>query len=190
MRDRQKDDDAGRPSRRGLLTASTTDAELLEATADGREDAFGELRRRYRRMIDSVCRSLLGRDAAEDCDQEVFVRVWQKAPLYDRSRGSAPAWVMTVARNVGRNLLPRHEAVPALLDDRPDPDSGPGLERLWLAEALSRLPTHERRVIELAYVDDLSQSQIAELLRLPLGTVKTWNRRGLRRLATELEDEP
>lgn len=171
------------------LSASTTDAELLEATADGREDAFGELRRRYRRMIDAVCRSLLGREGAEDCDQEVFVRVWQKASLYDRSRGPAPAWLMTVARNVGRNLRPRHEHVPAALDDEADPSPGPGIDRLWLASALAQLPTHERRVIELAYVDDLSQSQIAELLQLPLGTIKTWNRRGLQRLAALLEDE-
>ncbi len=60
---------------------------------------------------------------------------------------------------------------------------------IWLDAGLARLEPHERRVIELAYFDDLSQSQIANRLGVPLGTVKSWTRRGLNRLATLLGEE-
>ena len=165
--------------------AAPTEAELLEATARGEVDAFVELRGRLRRMVDAVCRSLLGREGEEDCEQEVFVRVWQKAPLYDRGRGPGRAWVATVARNVGLNLRVRAELQEAV---QPEPTVEPVniVDRLWLEGALARLPPQERRVLELTYEADLTQTQIAALTGVPLGSVKTWTRRGLHRLAEQL----
>jgi DNA-directed RNA polymerase specialized sigma24 family protein len=68
-----------------------SDGALLDAIAGGSEPAFEELRRRYRGVIEWTCRSLLRPGSEEDCSQEVFARVWQKAHLFDASRGSAAA---------------------------------------------------------------------------------------------------
>jgi RNA polymerase sigma-70 factor (ECF subfamily) len=172
-----------------LRPAGAGEADLLAATARGEERAFAELRGRLRRMIDAVCRSLLGREQVDDCEQEVFAHIWQKAGAYDARRGAARAWAATVARNVTLNLRPRRRE--DALDSVAEPSVAPVdvVERLWLTEALQRLPAHERHVLELAYAADLSQSQIATLLSLPLGTVKTWTRRGLHHLADQLQDE-
>jgi len=170
-------------------TAGPQDAELLEAVAGGSDVAFEELRGRYRRPVERICRMLLrGRDA-EDCAQEAFVRIWLKANLFDRERGSAAAWILTVTRNVAYNLnakrVPEPQAEPGA-EVTHDPEQ---LDSLWIHGALADLPEHERRVIELGYFDDLSQTQIAQRLQVPLGTVKSWMRRGLNRMADTLEEE-
>ncbi|HET8894885.1 MAG TPA: sigma factor-like helix-turn-helix DNA-binding protein [Gaiellaceae bacterium] len=133
-----------------------SDADLLQAIGVGSEPAFEELRHRYHRAIERAFRSIVGIDL-EDCAREVFVRIWRKAPLYDRRRGSAPAWLLTLTRRTALNV---------------------------------RRPERERSVVELAYFDDLSQSRIAAELGVPLGSVKSWTRRGLNRLVTLLAEEP
>jgi RNA polymerase sigma-70 factor (ECF subfamily) len=168
--------------------AGPTDTELLAAVAQGSEPAFEELRRRYRRAVDRVCRAHADREA-EDCSQEVFARVWRKAGLFDAERGTPPAWLLTLARNVAINL--RVQRIPEPVGDQVEAgaDDGPLVERFWLESALERLPRHERTVLELAYHHDRSQSEIARELGVPLGTVKSWTRRGLNRLATLLGEE-
>ena len=164
------------------------DAELLAAVATGSEPAFEELTRRYRRAVDRLCRSLVGRES-EDCAQEVFARVWRKAGLYDPTRGTAAAWLLTLARHVAYN---HHlHRIPEPVADAADAavDDGPAVERFWLEAALERLPPRQREVIELSYFEDRSQSEIARDLDVPLGTVKSWSRRGLNRLATLLGEE-
>lgn len=166
-----------------------SDAELLGAIGAGSESAFVELRYRYRRAVESACRSIVGGEL-EDCAQEVFVRIWRKASLYDGRRGSAPAWLLTVARRTALNFRRRRE-VPLrdeLLDDTTVVEA-PDVDRFWVEAALERLPERERQVIELAYFRDLSQSAIAAELRVPLGSVKSWTRRGLNHLATLLGEE-
>ena len=169
--------------------SAESDAELLRAIGEGSEPAFEELRHRYRRAIERACRQIVGGDL-EDCAQEVFVRIWRKASLYDRGRGSAPAWLLTLARRTALNVRPRREL--PLPDELPDENSvvePPDVARFWVQAALERLPERERRVLELAYFHDLSQSAIAAELRVPLGSVKSWTRRGLHRLATILDEE-
>ncbi len=166
--------------------ADASDAELLAAIGRGSEPAFEELRRRYHRAVERACRAVAGAEL-EDCAQEVFVRIWRKARLYDRERGSAPAWLLTLARRTALNV--RKTPTPVEVHEctvRVDP---PDVDRFWLDAALERLPERERLVIELAYFDDLSQSQIARALEVPLGSVKSWTRRGLNRLATLLGEE-
>lgn len=167
---------------------ATSDTDLLEAIARGSEPAFEELRRRYRGQVEWVCRSISGVDL-EDCTQEVFARVWLKAPLFDRGRGVAAGWLLTLARRTAlnlRNSAHRPESVELLgAEGAMEPNDG---ERLWLQAALARLSEHERLVLVLAYFDDLSQRQIAARLGLPLGTVKSWTRRGLHRLASILDE--
>src|SRR5438034_9355007 len=89
-----------------------SDVELLRAIASGNEPAFEELRRRYRPAVERVCRAVAGSER-EDCEQEVFARVWQKAALFDPARGSAPAWLLTLARRTVLNqLAARRPATP------------------------------------------------------------------------------
>lgn len=167
--------------------AEASDADLLQAIGEGSEPAFEELRSRYRRAVEGACRQIVGGDL-EDCAQEVFVRIWRKASLYDRGRGSAPAWLLTVARRTAINLRQRpHAPLPHELPD--EAVGGPNVERFWIEAALERLPEKEREVLELAYFHDLSQSAIAAELRVPLGSVKSWTRRGLHHLAALLEED-
>jgi RNA polymerase sigma-70 factor (ECF subfamily) len=166
-----------------------SDADLLQAIGKGSEPAFEELRQRYRRAVERACRSIVGSEL-EDCAQEVFERIWRKAPLYDRGRGSAPAWLLTLARRTALNLRrARRAPLPVELGDETGAVEPPDVDRFWLDAALERLPERERLVIELAYFDDLSQSRIAAELGVPLGSVKSWTRRGLNRLATLLGEE-
>ena len=169
------------------VPAGASDAELLHAIAGGNEPAFDELRRRYGPAVARVCRSV-GADR-EDCEQEAFARIWRKAALFDAERGPAAAWLLTVTRRTALNVLTASARpvssgeVPELAADPPDVDA------FWLDGALGRLPERERTVIELAYYDDLTDVAIARRLRVPLGSVKSWKRRGLNRLAGLLGDE-
>src|SRR5438876_7543735 len=81
-----------------------SDVELLRAIASGSEPAFEELRGRYGRAVERVCRAVAGSER-EDCEQEVFARVWGKAALFDPARGSAAAWLLTLARRTALNQL-------------------------------------------------------------------------------------
>jgi RNA polymerase sigma-70 factor (ECF subfamily) len=165
-----------------------SDAELLLAIGEGSEPAFEELRSRYRRAVERACRSIVGSEP-EDCAQEVFARIWRKASLYDRHRGSAPAWLMTLARRTALNFRRQREVpLPDELVDEPASEA-PDIDAFWVEAALRRLPERQRLVIELAYFHDLSQSAIAAKLGVPLGSVKSWTRRGLNRLATLLGEE-
>jgi RNA polymerase sigma factor (sigma-70 family) len=173
-----------------LTPREASDVELLHAIASGREPAFEELRGRYRRAVARVCRAVAGSER-EDCEQEVFARVWSKAALFDPARGSAAAWLLTLARRTALNQLAARRP-PTPVDQEPIGGTveATDVDAFWLETALARLSEHERTVIELAYYADLSESAIANRLRVPLGSVKSWKRRGLNRLATLLEEEP
>jgi RNA polymerase sigma factor (sigma-70 family) len=165
-----------------LETASRpSDRELLAATAAGSEHAFGELRRRYERAVRAICGSHAVREL-EDCVQEVFIRVWRKARLFDAGRGAPAAWLSTLARNVARNIVARRPPPPRSVDTAAAA-AEPDVDAVWVRSAVRRLPADERRVIELAYYGGLSQTEIAAELDVPLGTIKSWMRRGLGRLA-------
>jgi RNA polymerase sigma factor (sigma-70 family) len=179
------------PERRrpiGSALPGASDVELLRAVASGSEQAFAELRERYGRAVQRVCRSVAGVEG-EDCEQEVFARIWRKAALYDPARGSAAAWLLTVVRRTALNLgAARRPPLP--IEDPPVVGERPAdVDVFWLQAGLARLPERERMVIELAYYGDLSESAIARRLRVPLGSVKSWKRRGLNRLATLLGEE-
>jgi RNA polymerase sigma-70 factor (ECF subfamily) len=166
-----------------------SDVELLRAIASGSEPAFEELRGRYRRAVGRVCRAVAGSER-EDCEQEVFARVWGKAALFDPARGSAAAWLLTLARRTALNQLAARRP-PTPVDQEPVAGDvePPDIEAFWIETALARLSEQERTVIELAYYRDLTESAIARRLRVPLGSVKSWKRRGLNRLAALLEEE-
>jgi RNA polymerase sigma-70 factor, ECF subfamily len=173
-----------------------TDGELIRRTGDGDRGAFEVLYRRYSRPVFGLALRRLGdRGRAEDAVQETFTSIWRAARSYRPERGPGAPWLYAVARNaiIDRSRV-RYEP-PADAPDEASPESGP-LERVeagWTAwrvhRALEELSPNERSVIELAYWSGLSQSEVAEYLGIPLGTVKTRTRAALARLADELEQE-
>jgi RNA polymerase sigma-70 factor, ECF subfamily len=189
--------DAPRASIRTVDTDPRTDAELLARVARRDHDAFEELHRRYARSVLGVAmRRISDRGRAEDATQDTFTSVWRSAARFDSARGTATAWLFTIARNaivdtLRRRPEPTTSEPPELQATDPGPDVE--AEREWVSwrvhRALEALPPQERPVLELAYWGGLSQSEIAERLGLPLGTVKTRTRSALRRLADELGEE-
>ncbi len=179
-----------------VSTLEPTDEDLLSRVAEGDRDAFGTLYQRYARAVLGLALRRLGdRGRAEDAVQEAFASVWRAARSYRRDRGPVAPWLYAVARNAiadrGRaRIEPPAEPVDRASDAAGPPDRA---EQSWVAwrvhRALEQLPEPERHVIELAYWSELSQSEIADFLGIPLGTVKTRTRSGLRRLAGELEEE-
>jgi RNA polymerase sigma-70 factor (ECF subfamily) len=174
-----------------------TDGELLVLIARGDRGAFEELYERYARSVYGLAlRRLHDRDRAEEAVQETFAAVWRSARSYRAERGAGGAWLFAVARNaIVDRFREQDEAAAA---DVPEPASEErrpeeAAEAGWLAwrvhRALSELPKTEREVLELAYWGDLSQSEVAEFLNIPLGTVKTRTRSGLGRLSRLLDEE-
>jgi RNA polymerase sigma-70 factor (ECF subfamily) len=161
--------------------------------------AVAELYDRYGRLAYSVIlRIVRDEHIAEDLVQETFIRVWNRIQGFDHERGALGAWLLTVARNraidyrrsnLGRNT---EVAVEPEMLDRPalfaNVDSEIlGIDRLrLLRQAFEKLTPNQREVLELAYWEGLSQTEMAEKLNQPLGTVKTWVRTALRTLREEL----
>jgi RNA polymerase sigma-70 factor (ECF subfamily) len=182
---------------RGVTADGRTDAELIADVGGGDRIAFEELYRRYARSVLGIALRRIGdRGRAEDATQETFASIWRSASRFDPSRGEATSWLYTVARNAIVDGLRRRRELP--VDEAPEiaaPEPGPddAVEQGWVSwrvhRALEVLPEQERSLVELAYWGGLSQSEIAEYLSIPLGTVKTRTRSALRRLADELDGE-
>jgi RNA polymerase sigma-70 factor (ECF subfamily) len=173
-----------------------TDDELLLRIAARDRAAFDELYRRYTRPVLGLALRRLGdRGRAEDALQEAFASVWRSAGSFDPARGAGAAWLYTVARNAIVDGARRRPEPAVEAPDTAAPDAGPDerAEAAWLSwrvhRAIEGLPEPERRVIELAYWGEQSQSEIAAFLGIPLGTVKTRTRSGLARLASLLDGE-
>lgn len=173
-----------------------TDGDLLGRIGSGDRDAFEELYRRYSRAVLGLALRRLGdRGRAEDATQEVFAAVWRSARSYKPSRGAGSSWLFAIARNAIVDGFRRRPEPVAEPPDSPSAEAGPleQTEAGWVSwrihRALETLPEHERPLIELAYWSGLSQSEIAEFLHVPLGTVKTRTRSALARLADLLEEE-
>ena len=140
-------------------------------------------------MVLGYLRRFVARDEAEDVLQRVFYEVWRNRDRYDPTR-SLEAWVLAIARKRAIDQLRRRHANVVPIEELRDIAGDDGRE---LAEryaranevrgALERLPMEQREVLALAYFGDLTQSEIAERLGVPLGTVKARTFRGLRRLA-------
>lgn len=163
-----------------------SDEEVLTLIASGSEGAFRTIWQRYGAAVFTLClRRLSDRGAAEDATQEAFSNIWRRADTFDPSRGSAAGWLYAVARNAAAQEARhrRRDAVPvAVLDEEQAAAEEDAITRLAVHAALTRIPATEREVLELAYFADLTHSQIADRLSLPLGTVKTRIRSGLHRL--------
>jgi RNA polymerase sigma-70 factor, ECF subfamily len=174
----------------------TSDGDLIQRAATGDRSAFEDLYRRYARPVFGLALRRLGdRGRAEDAVQETFTSVWRSAATYRPERGpGAPG----IDAGGGKAIVDRARArteLPADIPDEPSADAGPPdrAEQSWVAwrvhRALEELPEREREVIALAYWSGLSQSEVAEFLDIPLGTVKTRTRAALGRLSEILEED-
>jgi RNA polymerase sigma-70 factor, ECF subfamily len=176
--------------------AELSDGELLGRVARRDRRAFEMLYGRYQRPVFGLALRRLGdRDRAEEAVQETFAAVWRSARSYRPERGPGGPWLYAVARNaIVDRFRSRADSV-ADLPETPSNEARPeeAAEAGWVAwrvhRALAELPQPEREVLDFAYWRGLSQSEVAEALAIPLGTVKTRTRSALRRLSELLEGE-
>lgn len=169
-------------------------AVLVLQIARGDRQAFGRFYDRYASLVFTFAMRLLRvRSEAEDLLQEVFLQAWRQAATYSPERGSPEAWLVTITRSRAidklRSMRKREKSI-ARTDTVEGTEIGARVEsgaaqseaKLAVQDALAGLPEAQRRVLELAYFDGLTQSEIAARLGEPLGTVKTRMRAGLERL--------
>jgi RNA polymerase sigma-70 factor (ECF subfamily) len=175
------------------------DGDLVTRLKHRDADAVAALYDRYGRIIYSLILHVVRNQAiAEDLVQETFLRVWNRIHGFDPERGALGPWILTIARNRAidylRSFENREVESPIELERLEQPALFVNLEsdilnidriRL-LREAFEKLTPNQRAVIELAYFEGLSQTEMSERLKQPLGTVKTWIRTALKTLRAEL----
>ena len=183
-----------------MAAATTPDdlAQLMARVAAGEQAALRQLYDATSAKLFAIClRILSDREEAEDVLQEVYVTVWRRADRFDGSRASVMTWVATIARNRSIDRLrargPMAHADP--IEDHEIADGGAGAEALLVSagdvgrlhDCLSQLDERTRDVIRTAFFDGLTYEALARRMDAPLGTVKSWIRRGLARLKGCLE---
>ncbi len=193
---------AGRPQYRGGVGIdeqagqARADADVEMAWRHGADDSLRMAWDRFGSLVFTFCvRSLNDRDAAADCTQETFVSAWRSRDRFDPERGTLASWLLGIARFRILDVYRSAQRVPTPGGDEvmadqvatghPAPEHL--VDQLLVADALDTLSPRARAVVELAFYSDLSQTEIAERLGLPLGTVKSDMRRALLRLRAHLE---
>ena len=185
-----------------VTPGSESSTALIAAIAAGDRDAFSRFYDLTAPMAFGLIRRVLrDPEAAAEVLQEVFWQVWQDAPRYDPKRGSPEAWLVMRAKTRAidrlRSIRRRDRTFVAPVDESvaqrsPDQAPNPAVvaeDRGLIQTALAQLPEPQRRVIELAFFEGLTHSEIATRLGEPLGTVKTRARLGLDRLRGVLGGE-
>ncbi len=177
------------------------DAAAVARVRAGDTEALRELYDRYGRMAYAIAYRVVHDAAiAEECVQDVFLDLWRHASRYDEARGRLSTWLCSIARNRAIDAVRARDrrALPSERVEPPgeEPDSAALVlradEAIRVAEALAGLPPAQLEVVQLAYFDGLSRSEIATRLEVPLGTVKSRMRLALERLrgiANEFRDE-
>ncbi|MCH8569488.1 MAG: sigma-70 family RNA polymerase sigma factor [Balneolales bacterium] len=187
------------------LTANTErEAQLISKISKEDEAALSELYQLYQRLLFSLCYSILkNKEDAEEVLQEVFIQVWEKAPYYNRDKGTPYAWLTTMTRNrcidrirskaYKKSQITDHDdndvILPFIVSNEHDPFSATlAQERTSMVQkVLNLIPDEQRDVLTFAYFEGYSQSEISDKTGIPLGTVKSRMRQGLLKLQQLLE---
>ncbi len=170
---------------------------LLSATAQGDQHAFANLYEQTAGKLYAISLQMLRRrDLAEEAVQEAYVRIWHNAGDYQQEKGTVLTWMISIVRYRALDMLraakSRRETSDELLDEAED-DHTPERElyeqrdRVRIDRCMERLEDAQRNAIELAYFRGLTHMEVCEQMETPLGTIKTWIRRGLERLKRCLE---
>lgn len=182
-----------------LTNPSQTDRELIQALKEQKTDALSGLYDRYGNLVYTLALKILNNSQdAEDVTQEVFLTLWRNN-TYNPTRGSLSSYLTILTRSRSLDKLrsrgtrlkfikrwsqyfhyqaPQSPIELVVLKDRSE----------QVQQALARLPENQRQILEMAYYEGLSQSEIGKKLDIPLGTVKTWGRQGLLKLRKMLQD--
>ena len=185
---------AVRPVDQRMFVVGKPDDDLLARLQRRDPQALAELYDRYGAMVFRLILRIVGdRGIAEDLVQETFFRVWNRASALDPERGAAAPWLLAVARNRAIDYVRVHahrNKSTIKVDDRENPEffvdfpaDSPNFDLArQVKRAFEQLSPHQRETIELAYFEGLTQSEIAERMGQPLGTVKTWMRRAFQQM--------
>jgi RNA polymerase sigma factor (sigma-70 family) len=174
-----------------MRVSERSDEELLDAVATGDDRALAALYDRFGRVAYGLAYRILRDQAlAEDAVQEAFLAVWRSAQSYRRERAKPATWILTLVHRRSVDLVRREDRRRAdTLDEAREPASGGADEEAGLRDrrvavqaALAQLPDDQRQALELAYYGGLTQSELAERLGVPLGTIKSRMFAGLARL--------
>ncbi len=174
-------------------------SELLARVAEeGDKAAFTELFAHFGPLLKGfMIRKGASAEQAEDLAQDTMAMVWRKAALYAQSKGSVSTWIFTIARNLRIDTFRRVSGVQfadlsdfEFESDNPASDQQVNTrqESARLSEAILQLPDDQQKVIQMAFMDDLTQMEIADKLQQPLGTVKSRMRLAYQKLSRTLED--
>lgn len=175
------------------MDAHEHESNLVLALARGDDDAFGALYDQFARPLYALgLRWLQDVEDAEEFVSDTLVEAWRHAGRFDPGKGRAASWLFGIARHVATDRLRRRGRRPVIghgaevdLVAHLDVD---GMAWAWdIAAALEELPANQREVLLLAYRDDLSQARIAQVLGIPLGTVKSRTYHALRAMAALIE---
>jgi RNA polymerase sigma-70 factor, ECF subfamily len=175
--------------------------ELLRRISEGDRAAFAEFYDLYSSLLFSVAVKILrDQKEAEDVLQDVFIQIWDKAKAFDAKLGKPSSWAMTFVRNKAIDRIRASqrraklvesataEILPTQLEGPSANDSVCGREKAeFIRTAVIALPTEQRQAIEMAFFSGLTQNEISERLREPLGTIKARIRRGMLKLREKLE---
>jgi RNA polymerase sigma-70 factor (ECF subfamily) len=181
------------------MLSDQTDTQVYAALQAGDSQALAVLYDRYGEVVYRLCLRMLSHaQEAEDLTQEVFLTLWRNQS-YDPKRGSLLAFFSTLTRSRAIDRHRRSQAQGRMRErwgrNQTSEDRRDLMDKLALTElsdqvrlAIAELPSNQRTVLEMAYFDGLSQSEIAEGLQIPLGTVKTHKRNALLKLRTMLSN--
>jgi RNA polymerase sigma factor (sigma-70 family) len=174
-----------------------SDADLAARFASGNDDDLAEVYQRWSRLVYTIAlRSTRNADDAADITQSVFVSAWRGRAGFDPAAGALPAWLVGITRRrIADHWAQRAKQakveVAAMTnhDSNPAPSAESAVDRVVVADEIAHLGDPQRRIIEMAFFEDLTHAQIASALRLPLGTVKSHIRRSLEQMRGRLEGD-
>lgn len=178
-----------------MAAPDSVDSELIEGIKQRNPDALAATYDKYAGAAYSLLLRIVGNESiAEDLLQELFIRIWNRGRDYDPARGVLGVWLISIARNMAidhirsaqakfqTKVRPIEDVSPlSLSSDQAHPDSVIDRSRA-ISSAFASLKPNEKLVVELAYFEGCSQTEIAARLQEPLGTVKSWMRSAMHRL--------